>query len=114
MSGPPPVHVTDVIEVFYDGSSGKVERPRHNSTTSCSQSILSWPANHSDLDYVQAKCYFQLIIFTPSIYFVDLLYMPWLLFRSPLDMLGGLVMPTRRSPDLRVQIFYLVLCSSPP
>jgi hypothetical protein len=32
----------------------------------------------------------------------------------PLDMLGGLAMPTPRSPDLRVQIFYLVLCSPPP
>jgi hypothetical protein len=31
----------------------------------------------------------------------------------PLDMLGGLALPTRRSPDLRVQIFYLVLCSPP-
>jgi hypothetical protein len=38
-----------------------------------------------------------------------------LLFGSlPLHMLGGLAMPTRRSPDLRVQIFYLVLCSPPP
>jgi hypothetical protein len=36
------------------------------------------------------------------------------LFRSlTLDMLGGLAMPTRRSTDLRVQIFYLVLCSPP-
>jgi hypothetical protein len=47
--------------------------------------------------------------------FVDLLYM----FLSalptlPLDVLGGLALPTRRSPDLRVQIFYLVLCSPPP
>jgi hypothetical protein len=32
----------------------------------------------------------------------------------PLDMLEGLALPTRRSPDLRVQIFYLVLCSPPP
>jgi hypothetical protein len=32
----------------------------------------------------------------------------------PLNMLEGLAMPTRRSPVLRVQIFYLVLCSSPP
>jgi hypothetical protein len=38
-----------------------------------------------------------------------------LLFLSlPLDMLGGLALPTRRSSDLRVQIFYLVLCSPPP
>jgi hypothetical protein len=54
----------------------------------------------------QAKCQFSLNIFTTSIYFVNLLYMPWLLFRSlPLDMFGGLAMPTRRSPDLRVPIF---------
>jgi hypothetical protein len=39
----------------------------------------------------------------------------FLLFRSlPSDMLGGLAMPTRRSPDLRVQIFYLVMCSLLP
>jgi hypothetical protein len=39
----------------------------------------------------------------------------FLLFRSlPLDMLGGLALPTRRSPDLRVQIFYLVLYPPPP
>jgi hypothetical protein len=38
-----------------------------------------------------------------------------LLFRPLLlDMLGGLALPTRRSPDLRVQIFYLALCSPPP
>jgi hypothetical protein len=29
---PPPVHVADVIEVSYDGSLGKVERPRHTTT----------------------------------------------------------------------------------
>jgi hypothetical protein len=29
-------------------------------------------------------------------------------------MLGGLVLPTRRSPDMRVQIFYLVLYPPPP
>jgi hypothetical protein len=47
-----------------------------------------------------------------SIYFVDLLYMLCLLFRSlPLDMLGGLAMPIRRSPSLRVQIF--ILCYVP-
>jgi hypothetical protein len=69
----------------------------------------------SDLGHTQAKYYLQSNIFTHSIYFVDLFYMPWLLFRSlPLDMLGGLDMPTRRSPDLGVQIFYLVLCSLPP
>jgi hypothetical protein len=39
--------------------------------------------------------------------------MPWLLFRSlPLDMFGGLAMPTRRSPDLRVPIFF-ILCYVP-
>jgi hypothetical protein len=54
---------------------------------------------------------FFLIIFTALIYFVDMLYMFFLLFWSlPLIMLGGLAMPTRRSPDLRVQNFYLVLC----
>jgi hypothetical protein len=47
--------------------------------------------------------------------FVDLLYM----FLStlptlPLNMLGGLVLLTCRSPDLMVQIFYLALCSPPP
>jgi hypothetical protein len=57
---------------------------------------------------------FFLIIFTVLIYFVDLLYMFFLLFRSPLDMLRDLAMPTRRSPDLRVQIFYLVMCSLLP
>jgi hypothetical protein len=37
-------------------------------------------------------------------------YMFCLLFRYlPLDMLRGLAMPTRRLPDQRVQIFYLVL-----
>jgi hypothetical protein len=35
------------------------------------------------------------------------------LFRSlPLDMLGGSAMPTRRSSDLRVQIFF-ILCYVP-
>jgi hypothetical protein len=29
-------------------------------------------------------------------------------------MIGGLALPTHRSPDLRVPIFYLVLCSPPP
>jgi hypothetical protein len=71
-------------------------------------------ADNDDLFNAQTKCYIQLF-FTTSIYFVDLLYMFCLLFRSlPLDMLGGLALPTRRSPDLRVQIFYLVLCSPPP
>jgi hypothetical protein len=38
-----------------------------------------------------------------------------LLFQSlPLDMFGGLACPTRRSPDLRVQFFYLVLYSPLP
>jgi hypothetical protein len=38
-------------------------------------------------------------------------YMFCLLFRYlPLHMLRGLAMPTRRLPDQRVQIFYLVLC----
>jgi hypothetical protein len=69
---------------------------------------------------------FFLIIFTVLIYFVDLLYMFFLLFRplplrharglgtANVDMLGGLAIPTRRSPDLRVQNFYLVMCSLLP
>jgi hypothetical protein len=43
-----------------------------------------------------------------------MLYMFFMLFRSLLDRLGGLAMPTRRSPDLRVQNFYLVMCSLLP
>jgi hypothetical protein len=70
-------------------------------------------ADNDDLFNAQAKCYIQLIIFTPSISFVDLLYMLLSALPIPLDMLGGLTMLTRRSPDLRVQIFYLVLCSPP-
>jgi hypothetical protein len=63
----------------------------------------------------QAKCQFLIKYFMASIYFVDLLYMPWLLFRSlPLDMLGGFAMPTRRSPDLRVQFFLSCAMSPPP
>jgi hypothetical protein len=64
--------------------------------------------------HAQAKFYLQLkIYFTASISFVDLLYMLCLLFRSlPLDMLGGLAMPTRRLPDLRVQLFQS--CAMPP
>jgi hypothetical protein len=63
----------------------------------------------------QAKCQFLIKYFMASIYFVDLLYMPWLLFRSlPLDMLGGLAMPTRRSPDLRVQFFLSCAMSPSP
>jgi hypothetical protein len=63
--------------------------------------------NHSDLDYTpQAKCYSQLNTSTASISFADLLYMFYLLFLSlQLDMLGGLALLTRRSPDLRVIIF---------
>jgi hypothetical protein len=58
---------------------------------------------------------FLIEYFTTSISFIYLLYMPWLLFQSlPLDMLVGLAMPTRRSPDLRAPIFYLALCSPPP
>jgi hypothetical protein len=63
-----------------------------------------------DFSETYAKCYFQLKIFfrRPTLHV-------FLLFRSlPFDMLGGLAMSTRRSPDLRVQIFYLVLCSPPP
>jgi hypothetical protein len=64
---------------------------------------------------MQGKCQFQLNIVTPSIYFVDLLYMLLsALPTPPLDMPGGLFMPTRRLPDLRVQNFQLVLCSPPP
>jgi hypothetical protein len=56
-----------------------------------------------DLSHIQAKYYLQLNIFMASISFIDQLYMFVLLFRSlPLNMLGGLTMPTRRSPDLRV------------
>jgi hypothetical protein len=62
---------------------------------------------HSDLRYAQAKYYFPIKYFTASTSLC-------LLFRSPLDMLRGLALPTRRSPDLRVPIFYLVLCSPPP
>jgi hypothetical protein len=70
---------------------------------------------HSDLGYTESKFYLQLNIFTTFISFADLLYMFCLPFRSlPLDMLEGLAMPTRRSPDQRVQFFYLVLCSPPP
>jgi hypothetical protein len=58
--------------------------------------------------------FFLINYFTTLIYFVDLLYMFFLLFRSLLDRLGGLPMPTRRSPDLRVQNFYLVMCSLLP
>jgi hypothetical protein len=65
--------------------------------------------------HAQAKCYLQLNIFMASIYFVSQLHMFVLLFQSlPLDMLGGLACPTRRSPDLRVQFFYLVLYSPLP
>jgi hypothetical protein len=45
--------------------------------------------------HAQAKYYLQLNIFTTSISFVDMLYMFFLLFQSPLDMLRGLAMPTR-------------------
>jgi hypothetical protein len=58
--------------------------------------------------------FFLINYFTALIYFVDLLYMFFLLFRSLLDTLGGLAMPTHRSPDLRVQNFYLVMCSLLP
>jgi hypothetical protein len=65
--------------------------------------------------HTQAMYYLQLNIFTTSISFDDLLYMlfPALLI-LPLDMLEGLALPTCRSPDLRVQFLYLVLCSPPP
>jgi hypothetical protein len=64
-----------------------------------------------DLLDAQAKYYLQLNLFTSLISFIDLLYM---FFPFPLDMLGGLVLPTYRSSVLRVQIFNLVLCSPPP
>jgi hypothetical protein len=43
-----------------------------------------------------------------SIPFVDFLYMFVMLFRSlPLNMLGGLAMPTHRPSDLRDPVFIL-------
>jgi hypothetical protein len=90
--------------------------PSPTSTSRCSNSVQLWlaptttstPRQHYNLCYAQAKHYLPIKDFTA---FTSLC----LLFRSlPLDMLGGLAMPTRRSPDLSVQIFYLVLCSPPP
>jgi hypothetical protein len=68
-----------------------------------------------DLIYTaQAKCQFKLNIFTTSIYFRRHALHVFVYSSDPLlDMLGGLALPTRRSLDLRVQIFYLVLCSPP-
>jgi hypothetical protein len=42
------------------------------------------------------------------------MFLSRLYFPSPFDTLGGLGMPTRRSPDMRVQNFYLVMCSLLP
>jgi hypothetical protein len=55
---------------------------------------------------------FTIKYFTALISFVDLLYMFFLLRRPlPLEMLGGLAMPTNRSPNLRDPIF--ILCYVP-
>jgi hypothetical protein len=54
----------------------------------------------------QAKCQFTVKYFYGFNFFCKHALHDFLLFRSlPLDMLGGLEMLTRRSPDLRVQIF---------
>jgi hypothetical protein len=63
---------------------------------------MAWHSSNL-VGYTQDKCYLQLNIFTISIYFVDLVYMLLsVLLILPLDILGGLALPTRRLPDLRV------------
>jgi hypothetical protein len=86
--------------------------PSPTSTSRCSNSVQLWlaptttstPRQHYELCYAQVKHYLPIKDFTASTSLC-------LLFRS---CSGGLAMSTRRSPDLSVQIFYLVLCSPPP
>jgi hypothetical protein len=80
---------------------------RRQSSTSAKQSVIF------NLISLQLQIFRRLSrIFRASATFDDLLYMFFLLFRSlPLDMLGGLALPTRRSPDLRFKFF--ILCYVP-
>jgi hypothetical protein len=71
-------------------------------------------ADNDDLFNAQAKCYIHLIFYDFNLFCRPALHVLSALPIPPLDMLGGLALPTRRSPNLRVQIFYLVLCSPPP
>jgi hypothetical protein len=88
--------------------------------TSTRSARLQLDCDHDDLLqprlHAQAKYYSQLYIFLRFQFILQICStFFYLLFWSlPLDMLGGLPMPTRWSPDLRVQIFYLVPCSPPP
>jgi ABC-type multidrug transport system fused ATPase/permease subunit len=94
------INVDDLFDVF---------TARHSFGSSNLQQPIATLTSATAMHKLSAS--FFLIIFTALIYFVDMLYMFFLLFWSlPLIMLGGLAMPTRRSPDLRVQNFYLVLC----
>jgi hypothetical protein len=88
--------------------------------------LVSPPTTSGIFHFGKAKCYFRFNIFTLQIFSSIVSDFPCLhdlrrptlhalsvLPTPPLDMLRGLALPTRRSPDLRVQIFYLVLCSPP-
>jgi hypothetical protein len=118
---------------------GTAELPRSTSSTSpvCANGHLdssAWlqlaspPTTSTIFHFDKAKCYFQFNFFhdfrivsstvSDSLCFCEFCRSALHVFvcssGPPLDTLRGLVLPTRRSPELRVQIFCLVLCSPPP